>query len=157
MTNFLGIDPGKQGAIALLNPQCECIALHDMPANIIETVKIIESLPSIERGFIEEPFPGGTMGKPSCMSFGIGIGELRGILAAFKIPFLMVKPQMWQRVFSVTGKSRGNDSINQCLKVYPNPPLPLIEYNKKGGPVRMDGRSDALLIARWGWLQDKSR
>jgi crossover junction endodeoxyribonuclease RuvC len=150
MTYFLGIDPGKTGAIALLNPVGECIALHDMPSNIIETVKLIQSLPKVKRGAIEQPFPGGKMGKPSCMSFGMGIGEMRGILAALGIPFLMVKPQDWQRVFSVTGKSRGNDSIGQCVKLYPD--VPLIEKGK-----RKDGRSDALLIARWLWLQERAR
>lgn len=150
MTNLLGIDPGKQGAIALLNKKGELIALHDMPSNIIETVKLIESLPKVTRGAIEQPFPGGTMGKPSCMSFGMGIGELRGILAARHIPFLMVKPQDWQRVFGVTGKSRGNDSIGQCLKLYPDAPL-IVKGKRK------DGRSDALLIARWLWLQEQAR
>lgn len=152
MVNYLGIDPGKEGAIALLNPLGEPIFLKDMPINVNATADLIASLPAIHKAAIEEPFPGGKMGKPSCMSFGMGIGELRGILAALHIPFVMVKPQDWQRVFSVTGKSRGNDSINQCLKVYPEPPLPLIEGNK-----RMDGRSDALLIARWRWLQSKGR
>lgn len=150
MTNYLGIDPGKQGAIALLNELGELIELHDMPSNVVSVVKLIDSLPSIARGAIEQPFPGGAMGKPSCMTFGMGIGELRGILAARSVPFLMVKPQDWQRVFGVTGKSRGNDSIGQCLKVYPN--APLIEKGK-----RKDGRSDALLIARWLWLQEQAR
>jgi hypothetical protein len=155
--NYLGIDPGKEGAIALLDSKGMCIALHDMPSNIIETVALIEALPQIARGVIEQPFPGEKMGKPSCMSFGISIGDLRGILAARHVPFLMVDPKDWQRVFGVKGKSRGNDSINQCLKLYPEPLLPLIEYNKKGEPVRKDGRSDALLIARWLWLQERAR
>jgi hypothetical protein len=50
----------------------------------------------------------------------------------------------------VVGKSRGNDSIGQCLKVYPD--APLLEDGE-----RKDGRSDALLIARWLWLQEKAR
>lgn len=150
MTNFLGIDPGKEGALALLNDSGSVVSLFDMPSNLIATAELIRSLPSVSRSAIEQPFPGGKMGKPSCMSFGMGIGELRGILAASGIPFVMVKPQDWQRVFGVTGKSRGNDSINQCLKLYPD--APLLADGK-----RFDGRSDALLIARWLWRQKKAR
>lgn len=150
MSNYLGIDPGKEGAIALLDGNGAIVSLFDMPSNLVATVNLIRSLPNISRAAIEQPFPGGKMGKPSCMSFGMSIGELRGILAACGIPFVMVKPQDWQRVFNVTGKSRGNDSINQCFKLYPDAPL-------LSGGKRFDGRSDALLIARWLWRQEKAR
>jgi hypothetical protein len=84
---YLGIDPGQKGALALLDSKGKLLELHDMPTNIIETVALIDSLPEIARGAIEKPFPGGVMGKPSCMRFGMGIGELRGILAARHVPF----------------------------------------------------------------------
>lgn len=151
MTNYLGIDPGKEGALALLkDTDGSVVSLFDMPSNLVATADLIRLLPSVSRAAIEQPFPGGKMGKPSCMSFGMGIGELRGILAAFGIPLVMVKPQDWQRAYGVTGKSRGNDSINQCLKIYPD--APLLADGK-----RWDGRSDSLLIARWLWRQEKAR
>lgn len=150
MTNYLGIDPGKEGALALLNDSGSVVSLFDMPSTLVATAELIRSLPSVSRAAIEQPFAGGKMGKPSCMSFGMRTGELRGILAALGIPLVMVKPQEWQRVYGVTGKSRGNDSINQCLKIYSDAPLLV-------GEDRFDGRSDALLIARWLWRQEKAR
>ena len=150
MAYYLGIDPGQKGALAVVDEQGKAIALHDMPSNSKQTVALIESFPSISRAAIEKPFPGDKMGKIQCLTFGMDIGDLRGILLARYIPFCMVKPQDWQRVFGVTGKSRGNDSIGQCLKLYPNAPLIV---NSK----RMDGRSDALLIARWVWRQELAR
>lgn len=153
--HYLGIDPGKEGALAVLNDKGEWIQIEDMPGNVIDTIKLINWMPTISRAAIEQPFAGGKMGKPSCMSFGIAVGELRGVLASIGIPFHMVKPQDWQRVFGVVGKSKGNDSINQCLKLYSS--APLIEYNRKGEEVRKDGRSDALLIARWLWRQEQGR
>lgn len=151
MTHYLGIDPGKHGALALLNESGEIVSLEDMPDNLTEVVKTTKEFGFIERAAIEKPFPGGKMSSVSCMTFGMGIGELRGVLAALSIPFVMVKPQDWQRVFSVKGKSRGNDSIAQCLRLYPD--APLIGANDK----RYDGRSDALLIARWLWKQEMIR
>jgi hypothetical protein len=148
--NYLGIDPGKQGALALLDSEGGAVALHDMPGNLIETISLIRSFPSVGRAAIEEPFPGGKMSAASCMTFGRSVGELRAILATLGIPFCMVKPQDWQRVYGVTGKSRGNDSIGQCLKLYPDAPLLM-------GSKRKDGRSDALLIARWTWQQQTVR
>ena len=150
MTYYLGIDPGQKGALAVVDEQGKAIALHDMPSNLIQTIALIRSLPPIGRAALEEPFPGGKMSSVSCMTFGRTVGELRGILGCLNIPFCMVKPQDWQRVFGVTGKSRGNDSIGQCLELYPDAPLIV---NSK----RMDGRSDALLIARWVWRQELAR
>lgn len=150
--NYLGIDPGKSGAFALLDRQGKTIALHDMPPDLVQTVALVELLleHGAMRAALEQPFVGDKMGKPSILSFGQCVGDLRGVLAAFKIPFTMVKPQVWQKPFGVTGKSRGADSIGQCLKLYPT--APLIEGSK-----RFDGRSDALLIARWLWRQEIER
>lgn len=150
MNHYLGIDPGKEGALAVLDDNGLIVSLEDMPRNLIETIKLIRAMPTISRAAIEQPFAGGKMGKPSCMSFGMTVGELRGILGSLEIPFQMVKPQDWQRVYGVVGKSKGNDSINQCLKLYSD--APLIE-----GAKRKDGRSDALLIARWLWRQELGR
>lgn len=150
--NYLGIDPGKSGAFALLDHQGKAIALHDMPSNLVENVSLVELLleHGAMRAAVEKPFVGEKMGKPSILSFGMSIGDLRGVLAAFKIPFIMVKPQDWQKPFGITGKSRGSDSIGQCLKLYPTAPL-IVDG------VRYDGRSDALLIARWLLRQELER
>jgi hypothetical protein len=152
--NYLGIDPGKSGAFALLDFQGKMIALYDMPSDLVQIVSLVELLleqsPNGMRAAIEKPFVGDRMGKPSILSFGMSIGDLRGVMAAFKIPFVMVAPQDWQTPFGVTGKSKGKDSIGQCLKLYPT--APLIVNGK-----RFDGRSDALLIDRWLWRQETAR
>lgn len=150
--NYLGIDPGKSGSFALLDNQGKPIALRDMPSNLVEIVCLVELLleHGTMRAALEQPFVGDKMGKPSILSFGQSVGDLRGVLAAFKIPFTMVKPQDWQKPFGVVGKSRGLNSIRQCLKLYPD--APLIVDGKE-----FDGRSDALLIARWLWRQEIER
>lgn len=95
---YLGLDPGSSGGIAMIDDSGEATALslvnkteHDI-AGFIETDPAAKYMAIIER-------VGATpqMGVVSAFTFGQAYGFVRGLLAAYRIPFEEVHPQSWQK------------------------------------------------------------
>ena len=80
-------------------------------------------------------------GVKSVFSFGQRFGELEGMLQTLQLPYILVRPQQWQKSCGVPPKS-GKQGIHQTmLKSYPTADL----TGPRGG--LLDGRSDALGLA----------
>ncbi len=104
---FIGIDPGKDGGIAIQNSDGE-IWIEKTPqvANEIDIQGLIE--------IFENTAIYNSQIKPICViedvhaifgssakatfSFGKSAGILEGVLSAMKIPFVKVAPKKWQAV-----------------------------------------------------------
>jgi hypothetical protein len=109
---IFAIDPGKKGAIAwtLLQPDKSFpIGLTLMPSEPADLCEFfnhlcrqnpapMETIAYLEQvgGYIKgQPQPGSSMFK-----FGEGFGWIKGVLAAYQIPFIRIRPQTWQKSFS---------------------------------------------------------
>jgi len=160
-TIYIGIDPGASGAIALITSEGKYISIYDWPGNEQELAKILDQ---IDRRYPPEKWDMfaaiekvGAMparnktGKPvqgiaSTFKFGTNYGIWRMGLAMFKIPFILVTPQKWQKGIitkddKMLGKAKGNCAA--AARLFPDAPL----YGPRGGAK--DGRADALMIADW--------
>lgn len=154
-----GIDPGAKGGIALLSPDGILISVHDMPTfrhddkripNINALAKLLEGVSHItlERVTSFSKQKGG-------FTFGMTQGVIVATAHLLEIPVQMVDPRVWQKVFGPfpsgssqeAEKARKQKIAEKALIFYPEANL----YGPRGG--LRDGRSDALLIARWGYLQ----
>tara|TARA_R110001606_G_scaffold381058_1_gene541972 strand:+ start:295 stop:729 length:435 start_codon:yes stop_codon:yes gene_type:complete len=138
-----GIDPGARGAIALLYPRGDAEVI-DMPmlgkeVNGSEVSRIFEEFRP--RHIWLEQVTAFGMGRTSAYNFGAGVGTLKGVFQAMKIPFTLITPQRWKKSY---GLSKEKDH-SRLLVTRMFPDLADQFVRKKD-----DGRAEALLIAKYG-------
>lgn len=143
----LGVDCGKTGALAFLGPD-GLIAVADMPdatgvalgAHVRDL--LVEHRPTeawVER---TQAFP--NQGGSSAHNYGRDAGVILGALGAFDVPTEIVGPHEWKR--SARLGSNKNASRQRATELWP-------AWSTSFARVKDDGRAEAALIARHGWLQ----
>ena len=138
---ILGIDPGKKGALALLDTDGNTVETHDMPDTTRGLHDLIAGLPLIRVAVVEKPFAGPMMSKASFGKFCLGYGILIGALAWRDIPFHEVRPTDWKTSLNVsTDKNRARERASQFF------PTNADQWTR----VKDDGRAEAALIAWYG-------
>lgn len=169
--NYIGIDPGLDGAFALIMPsRLEAprhlgVAVHDTPAtsgrsrlyresDMVRLVREAQMLgpcvAAIERvqaipGF-GKPCPvcklRRGMGSTQAVQSGAGWGLWRGILASCGVPYEIVSAQAWKAALGFP-KGAGKDrSLAVAQRLYPSLAA---ELTRK----KDHGRAEAVLIAHW--------
>lgn len=159
----IGIDPGKNGAVAVLWPSRE-VTVYDLTGNPHDDASIFHAIIAANgmsrrnlMAYIERvsPMPsddGGArrgMGATSAFNFGKVCGQLEGALAALDLPYTLVSPVKWRnRIFDGGGKGltrgeRKEASRALALRLYPS--VSHLLARKKDAD-----RAEALLIARYG-------
>lgn len=144
---YIGIDPGKNGALAIIR-ESKGVSLVDFDLkayiNLLSyfksSIKSYDMFIGIER---VHAMPG--EGVKSSFSFGERVGELKGIISTldFDNNTEWIQPQTWQKHIN-TDSNRGKKAIaDSLLSLYPSADL----YGPRGG--LKDGRSDALGIANY--------
>lgn len=149
----IGIDPGKDGAIAVLWPaephppfgeeivkvyafdkDAFCGALSGIlpHRNFYKIVCVLEHVGAM---------PG--QGSVSMFHFGENFGWIQGVLDAYHIPYELVRPQKWKKEFSCT--SDKNSSIAVAKRLFPL--VDLRRTTRCKGPH--DGICEALLMAEY--------
>jgi len=142
----VGIDPGKNGGIAIVSLNgfrdaevFEMLEIHEF-AELMELNKNTISMVFIEK---QQPYP--KQGVVSTGNLMKHYGELIGVLVALKIPFKEVRPKEWQSVMmgskhkKKSRREKKRASIRRAKEVFPT-----VEIGNK------DGIAEALLIAEYG-------
>lgn len=162
--NFIGIDPGKQGAVALI--RCSpgepyqlitwdvatlradarsARLLYDeagMVASLHEALDFGPARVAIEA---VHAMPG--QGVSTMFAMGEGLGLWKGIVAALGAPWCTVTPQAWQKVVLAGYKSRqGKGAAVQAACHLFSVSASL--FRTPRGRL-LDGRADAACIAEW--------
>lgn len=138
----IGIDPGKNGAIAVIYGDIVRVQVFD----IQEYSKILFNVHNMDdtiRCVVEKvnAMPG--QGVTSMFNFGQNFGLIQGLLIAYNIPYELVTPQKWKKEFGVT--SDKNTSIEVCQRLFPAEDLRATERCRKPH----DGIAEALLMAEY--------
>lgn len=149
MKVFIGIDPGKDGCLAVLGYRDTPILV---PFSETEYANQLRRLTLVTRNDIGgsvfcvvehvNAMPG--QGVTSCFSFGQNFGFILGLLTAFCIPYELVRPQKWKKEFSCT--SDKNTSIKVAQRLFPG--IDLRRTPRCAKPH--DGMAEALLMAEYG-------
>jgi len=163
---IIGIDPGKTGAITVLNNDAVVeVAIFDMPTiregkkgkeqiDIVELGQIIRNLPTTATAFVEaqnaltrfDPSLGRAVpqGAVSNFTLGKGFGAVLMGLAMAGIPFEEVMPKQWQKYFHISGSNTKEQAHGIAKRLFPT-----LEFTTPRGRL-LDGRCDSLLIAEYG-------
>ena len=141
MSIYLGIDPGKKGAIALLDSETRRVTCHDMPGTTQELHDLIAGLPIIKRCALEKLFTGPKMGRVTLCTMFMDLGILKGALMWRDIPFREIQPSKWKAALGLS--SNKNASREMAMQMFPDD----ADQFKR---VKDDGRAEAALLAYWG-------
>ena len=155
---IIGVDPGATGA---------AIAIYDN--QITDVCRFSkETVPDVASWFVrmyysdavvylEKVHATPQMGVVSAFKFGRGVGLLDGILAAAELRTIEVSPQRWQTAVGAQKRKsklgESNTDHKRKLKEIAQrlyPPSRWLEPQKITNDV-----ADALLIAEYGWRQER--
>lgn len=145
---YIGIDPGKQGAIGMIGVnidyRCSDIPLlcnKEIDSKFIRE-NILNDLPKKVICFVEKAQAMPQQGVVSTFKYGMGYGKILAVLEILKIPYQEISSQKWKRHFNLIKKDK-RESVAVAKKLFPD-----IEYQTKRGRL-LDGRAEAILIAEF--------
>lgn len=141
MKTYIGIDPGKSGALALLTEDGQCTVVPFQESAYTAILKAASGPSSVCCLEKVGAMPG--QGVVSMFNFGHNLGYIEGLLQAFDIPYQLVPPQTWKKEFCVT--SDKNTSIEVCRKLFPHVCLLPTARSRKPS----DGMAEAMLLAEY--------
>ncbi|MBJ6799754.1 RuvC family protein [Geomonas propionica] len=143
---YLGIDPGKKGALSILRqdgtPQWWARMPQGKPEIIDTLVNLIQEHPHLVMVVeLAQAMPG--QGVTSCFRYGHHFATFEDVAILLKIPYHEVRPAVWKKVFGLSSDKRLSTSV--CRRIFPKvdliPPRCRTDH---------DGIAEALLIAEWG-------
>lgn len=139
---YIGCDPGKDGAMAVITPDTETVFPFDRDGyrNVLEGLR---GFSDNCRCCLERVGAMPKQGVNSMFHFGENFGFIQGLLTAYSIPYELVTPQKWKKEFQITGDK--NSSIAVCKRLFPGVDLRRTDRCKKDH----DGMAEALLMAEW--------
>ena len=142
MKAYVGIDPGKSGAIAIIL-QDGTVETYTFDANVyVHTLRFLSQkytpICCLEK---VGAMPG--QGVVSMFNFGHNFGFIEGLLQAYGVPYQLVPPQTWKKEFSLTSDKA--KSIEVCQKLFPNANLMATNRSRKPN----DGIAEAVLMAEY--------
>ena len=143
MKTYIGIDPGKSGAMAIIH------ALGNVEVIPFDAVNYSLALARVRSGAypvtccVEKVSAMPGQGVVSMFNFGHNLGVIEGLLRGYGIPYQLVPPQTWKKEFSLS--SDKNKSIEVCQKLFPKVSLLATERSRKPS----DGIAEAVLIAEY--------
>ncbi len=153
MSCFIGIDPGKGGAVGIISPGFS-VEVFDAPMawvrgtklrreySVQAMVKILKAQSSLSPVIIGiesvHAMPG--QGVTSMFSMGYGLGLWVAIVATLGFRYELITPQRWQKAM-LYGEGKGKDAARlKAQAMFPECDLSLKKHH---------GRADALLLAEY--------
>ena len=157
MKFIIGIDPGVNGAIAIIEDNGKLVQVFDMPAIEVLIGNKTKRRVSPEilaaklklyadqgaRAWVEQvnAMPG--QGVTSMFAFGEAFGLARGVLSGLRVPTYTVQPARWKKAMGVNAGKDGSRA--KAAQLWP---AAAMEFRR----VKDDGRAEAALIAEYGRL-----
>jgi len=143
------IDPGVNGAIAIIESNGKFVSVQDMPTfktgtkkqKEVDPIKLVEMFDEscVDIVILEKVHAMPQQGVTSTMNFGINFGVLKGAVGSLGLIPVLVTPQKWKKHFGLIKKPKDEARL-LAQKRFPSASL----ERKKD----VD-RADALLMALW--------
>lgn len=149
----IGIDPGMNGAIAVVSGQ-RLVDVYDMPTDEVNDrrctspVRLSAILSQvrddlglgIDMVVVEHVQGVQQSGATSAFAFGRGFGTIEGVVAALGLPMTLVRPPRWTKALGV-GSNKGTHRV-AAMRLWP-------KESKLFARAKDDGRADAVLLCEW--------
>lgn len=144
-----GIDPGKQGALAVISKGCPpSILLMPYVGKELDCRAVFSFLAEsdVDAVVLERQIGMAGQGRSSIFSIAKAYGELRACVEIIKVPYLTPLPSQWTKVSlaGVPGQGKARN-VAACRRLFPNVCLTPGRRKKPH-----DGIADALLLAVYG-------
>jgi crossover junction endodeoxyribonuclease RuvC len=139
---IVGVDPGLNGAVALLADDGNLIDVWDMP--VVDKKVSPQLLRQAENWdaswtcVIEDVHAMPKQGVSSVFSFGRSKGIVEGVFSIMRLEY--VSPAQWKRAMKLTSDKTSARGV--AIARWP-------EHADKFKLVKNDGRAEAALIAEW--------
>lgn len=138
---YIGIDPGKKGAMAVIfDGMDETVLVPFDEREYINALRNLSGQPV--KACLEHVTAMPKQGVTSMFHFGENFGYIKGLLEANEIPYEQVRPQKWKKEFGISDK---NSSVECCKRLFPGVCL------RRTGRCRKDddNMAEALLMAEY--------
>ena len=152
----IGIDPGLNGAVALLRPDTMKLErVIDIPTigkkpRVVDITKLFLHLSDIEHVdetvicWLEEAWARPAQGVSSSFKCGRVIGNIEAVMVCHGFPIRTVTPAVWKRHFGLAAKGKTkHDSRAHATRMFP-------ASADLFSRVKDDGRAEAALVALYG-------
>lgn len=117
--NYIGIDPGKSGGIAVITTDGAAYA-YRMPETDRDLLDLLGDIGAeVSCAMLEQVHAMPGQGVTSTFTFGRGFGKLEMALCAARIPFELVTPQKWQKALGCLTKGDKNVSKAAAQRLFP--------------------------------------
>lgn len=118
---IIGIDPGKSGGVAWVDHDGVIPFARKMPDTVHDLVDLLRVRDlSDAKCYLEKVHAMPGQGVTSMFTFGQGLGQIEGVLAALGIPFEWVTPQKWQAALSCKTAGDKNVSKRKAQELFPS-------------------------------------
>jgi crossover junction endodeoxyribonuclease RuvC len=120
--NVIGIDPGMEGALAVLdgrraNGTSEIIALYDLPTigegkqrrvDAVSLANLIRAHTPVAFAVVEQVASRPGQGVSSTFKFGMSYGVIVGIIGTLEIPIRHASPSKWKKALGLNGEAEAS-------------------------------------------------
>ena len=121
MDVYLGIDPGKSGAVAALSDAWEepqFIRLKETAHDVSEWIRDLAEWPK-SRVIIEQVNAMPKQGVSSTFKFGHSAGVCEGLIVGIGLPYKLIRPAKWQQLMRCRTKGDKNISKQAAQRLFP--------------------------------------
>ena len=140
--NILGVDPGRHGALAILDTGTfKRVTCHDMPATIDGLHDLVAGLPEIAFAVVEQLHAGPQMSRTTVGVMFEAYGALKGALAWRSIAVHTVRPHLWKGALNIPADKTA--ARRRAAEFFP-------DDAHQWRLAKHDGRAEAALIAWYG-------
>lgn len=116
---FVGIDPGKNGGIAVLDADGGVVEARQMPGTERDLYDALAHAGDRAHAVLELVRASPQMGVVSAFTFGRGYGAIRMALLALGVPFDEVTPPRWQATMQCRSKGDKNVTKRRAQELFP--------------------------------------
>ena len=145
---YIGIDPGKSGAYAIIAESETGKAVFAYPwDDMFFAMEMASIMQRKAEGIVAAVERVGAMkgqGVTGMFNFGKSAGYIEGVLTALGIPYQLIPPATWKREYSLIGKDK-RASIAVCKHLFPDVDLKRTDKCKTDS----DGKAESLLLAEY--------
>ena len=143
--HYLGIDPGKNGGLAVISADGTPCQWTRMPQGVGLIVDWIAATARQHPRLVmvaEKAQAMPKQGIASAFRYGQHFGIFEASSAMLKLPYYEVSPVVWKKAMGLS--SNKLDSTDLCRRIFPG-----VELVPAGCRNDHDGIAEALLVAEW--------